>query len=337
MKRQILLVSLDKEMSKRIRDAVGTRDTRYHTAATQREALETARTVVPSLVVVSEEFAGCNAFDLCDTIKQELGLKQVGFIAISPSAVGYDHSRSLLVGVDDMLEANASLETLSDHLLDVAETMEAIMPLSERPELKTADAEKEIADSPFITAESQYQSRDKESPFFELDGRAVISTETQQSSDNQFYHGFDNEPESAPPKIDEQDIDFYHGVKEAMTEEQTHGEVVEEPDSDDPLKAFYDDQDDELNAGVQRGLPRHPNTPPLKREVRLSVDMDTSLQGQLGRLAPLVTRMLLADIDDWLQSNLGMKIDEALRQKARKVFEPIVISTVDKALKNVME
>lgn len=337
MKRQILLVSLDKETSKRIRDAVGTRDTQYHAAATLREAINTVKTVEPSLVVVSEEFAGGNVFDLCDTIKQELGLKHVGFIAISPSSVGYDHSRSLLVGVDDMLEANVSLETLSDHLLDVAETMEAIMPLSERPELAAADEEEEIADSPFITEENQYQSRDKESPFFELDGRAVISTESPQANDNNFYHGFDGEPESESPRVSEENLDFYHGVKEAMNEEGTHGDVVEEPDYEDPLNAFYNDQEDELNAGVQRGLPRHPEAPPLAHEVRLSVDMDTSLQGQLGRLAPLVTRMLLADIDDWLQSNLGAKIDEALRQKARKVFEPIVISTVDKALKNVME
>ena len=293
MKRQILLVSLDKETSKRIRDAVGTRDTQYHAAATVREAIATVKTVEPSLVVVSEEFAGGNAFDLCDTIKQELGLKHVGFIAISPSSVGYDHSRSLLVGVDDMLEANVSLETLSDHLLDVAETMEAIMPLSERPdELESGEEEKEISDSLFITEENQYQSRDKESPFFELDGRAVISTDSPKSNDNQFYHGFDDGPESETPRVSEENLDFYHGVKEAMTEERTHGDVAEEPDYEDPLNAFYNDQEDEMNAGVQRGLPRHPEAPPLAREVRLSVDMDTSLQGQLGRLAPLVTRML---------------------------------------------
>jgi len=207
----------------------------------------------------------------------------------------------------------------------------------DRPEIASEEQEEEVANSPFITEESQYQSRDKESPFFELDGRAVISTDSKESTDNQFYHGFDDGSEAAPPRISEENLDFYHGVKEAMTEERTHGDVVEEPDYEDPLNAFYNDQEDEQNAGVQRGLPRHPEAPPLAREIRLSVDMDTSLQGQLGRLAPLVTRMLLADIDDWLQSNLGAKIDEALRQKARKVFEPIVISTVDKALKNVME
>ena len=70
------------------------------TAANGEEALETIRLEQPNLVFLDVMMPKKNGFDVCNTVKNELGLKHIHIVLLTAKGQEFDRQRGMEVGAD---------------------------------------------------------------------------------------------------------------------------------------------------------------------------------------------------------------------------------------------
>ena len=70
------------------------------TAANGEEALETIRLEQPNLVFLDVMMPKKNGFDVCNTVKNELGLKHIHIVLLTAKGQEFDRQRGMQVGAD---------------------------------------------------------------------------------------------------------------------------------------------------------------------------------------------------------------------------------------------
>jgi len=70
------------------------------TAANGEEALETIRVEQPNLVFLDVMMPKKNGFDVCNTVKNELGLKHIHIVLLTAKGQEFDRQRGMEVGAD---------------------------------------------------------------------------------------------------------------------------------------------------------------------------------------------------------------------------------------------
>jgi len=70
------------------------------TATNGEEALETIRSEEPNLVFLDVMMPKKNGFDVCDTVKNELGLKNIHIVLLTAKGQEFDRHRGQEVGAD---------------------------------------------------------------------------------------------------------------------------------------------------------------------------------------------------------------------------------------------
>jgi two-component system, OmpR family, alkaline phosphatase synthesis response regulator PhoP len=70
------------------------------TAANGEEALETIRQEQPNLVFLDVMMPKRNGFDVCNTVKNELGLKHIHIVLLTAKGQEFDRQRGMEVGAD---------------------------------------------------------------------------------------------------------------------------------------------------------------------------------------------------------------------------------------------
>jgi two-component system, OmpR family, alkaline phosphatase synthesis response regulator PhoP len=70
------------------------------TASNGEEALETIRNEQPDLVFLDVMMPKKNGFDVCDAVKNELGLSHIHIILLTAKGQEFDRKRGLEVGAD---------------------------------------------------------------------------------------------------------------------------------------------------------------------------------------------------------------------------------------------
>jgi len=70
------------------------------TAANGEEALETIRQELPNLVFLDVMMPKKNGFDVCNTVKNELGLKHIHIVLLTAKGQEFDRQRGMEVGAD---------------------------------------------------------------------------------------------------------------------------------------------------------------------------------------------------------------------------------------------
>ena len=70
------------------------------TACDGDEALETVRTEHPDLVLLDVMMPKKNGFDVCNAVKNELGLKHIHIILLTAKGQEFDRQRGIEVGAD---------------------------------------------------------------------------------------------------------------------------------------------------------------------------------------------------------------------------------------------
>jgi DNA-binding response OmpR family regulator len=70
------------------------------TASNGEEALETLREEQPNLVFLDVMMPKKNGFDVCNTVKNELGLKHIHIVLLTAKGQEFDRQRGMEVGAD---------------------------------------------------------------------------------------------------------------------------------------------------------------------------------------------------------------------------------------------
>ena len=70
------------------------------TASNGEEALETIREEQPNLVFLDVMMPKKNGFDVCNTVKNELGLKHIHIVLLTAKGQEFDRQRGMEVGAD---------------------------------------------------------------------------------------------------------------------------------------------------------------------------------------------------------------------------------------------
>jgi len=70
------------------------------TASNGEEALETIKTEKPNLVFLDVMMPKMNGFDVCRTVKNDLGLKNIYIVMLTAKGQEYDKQKGLEVGAD---------------------------------------------------------------------------------------------------------------------------------------------------------------------------------------------------------------------------------------------
>ena len=70
------------------------------TASNGEEALETIREEQPNLVFLDVMMPKKNGFDVCNTVKNELGLKHIHIVLLTAKGQEFDRQRGMQVGAD---------------------------------------------------------------------------------------------------------------------------------------------------------------------------------------------------------------------------------------------
>jgi two-component system, OmpR family, alkaline phosphatase synthesis response regulator PhoP len=71
-----------------------------YTASNGEEALETIRAEEPNLVFLDVMMPRKNGFDVCNTVKNEMGLSHIHIILLTAKGQEFDRQRGLEVGAD---------------------------------------------------------------------------------------------------------------------------------------------------------------------------------------------------------------------------------------------
>jgi len=335
MDRMIILVGLNDDQIERVREAVGTRQTRYQIVRTQKEALDAVESIEPSVVIVAEKLPDGNGFDVCEQIKQVRYLNHVGVLIITESTETYDHSRSVLAGVDNFFEDHASLDLISDRVLEVADQKEALMPLEKRGSEEVADQAQ--TDDLYMQEANQYSPSDEEAkkPFLDYGGRAVTAdVEGSGQEKSEIYHGFDGNEEAKADDL-ENDPSVYHSLK------ANHDTATNKGDDFDPLASFFNDDEEKETGGVSHGLPADAESKNFLNRKHTkpeqAVVLNPQLHGNIATLGPQIAETLTRNIEDWLDTMMGRKVDDSIREQVRQVIHPLIIKAVDSAIRGVID
>lgn len=73
------------------------------TASNGEEALDTIQAEQPNLVFLDVMMPKKNGFDVCDTVKNQLGLKQIHIILLTAKGQEFDRQRGQEVGADQYM------------------------------------------------------------------------------------------------------------------------------------------------------------------------------------------------------------------------------------------
>lgn len=344
MKRQIILVGLSEEMSARIREAVGTHKTIYHRSENQRDTFTLVDRLEPSVVITGEFLPDGDGYSLCEVIKQRQYRNHVGVLIITAFAKEFDRSRSVLVGVDDYLEADSSTELLSDRILALAEEMEEILPLKSRPaategqevEQEPADEIKKDENIMFSATQFEHDNEEKVT-FYNIDGRTVDTAKVQSLEDSGIFHGYGNEEQAKSEELD-RDPKVYHGVADATDVTEDIKKSTSRDDYIDPVDEFFADKEESGTSKLQNALPLPVGSKPLIDMKNLSTlpTLNVMLHGHLGALGPRISENITCHLENWVEDNLGRRVDDMMRQEIRKTIAPLVIRVVDQAVKDAV-
>lgn len=68
-----------------------------------KDAIESIRTEKPNLVILDVMMPGVDGFDVCNTIKNELGMKDVYILMLSADGQEFNKQKSIDVGTDGFM------------------------------------------------------------------------------------------------------------------------------------------------------------------------------------------------------------------------------------------
>ncbi len=68
-----------------------------------KDAIESIRTEKPNLVILDVMMPGMDGFDVCNTIKNELGMKDVYILMLSADGQEFNKQKSIDVGTDGFM------------------------------------------------------------------------------------------------------------------------------------------------------------------------------------------------------------------------------------------
>ena len=67
------------------------------------EAIEIVRTEKPDLIILDVMMPGMNGFEVCDIVKNELGMKEVYILMLTANVQGFDKQKYKDVGADNFM------------------------------------------------------------------------------------------------------------------------------------------------------------------------------------------------------------------------------------------
>ncbi len=67
------------------------------------DAIESIRTEKPELVILDVMMSGMDGFEVCNTIKNELGMKDVYVLMLTADGQEFNRQKSKVVGTDDFM------------------------------------------------------------------------------------------------------------------------------------------------------------------------------------------------------------------------------------------
>ena len=68
-----------------------------------KDAIESIRTEKPGLVIIDVMMPGMDGFEVCNTIKNELGMKDIYVLMLTADGQGFNKQKSKDVGTDDFM------------------------------------------------------------------------------------------------------------------------------------------------------------------------------------------------------------------------------------------
>ncbi len=331
-RRHLVLVGLKTDMVNRIRNAVGTHGTEYHVAKDQFEALGLVEKFEPSVVITAERLLDGDAFMLCERIKKDQRNRGVAVVVLTLPGTAYNHGKGALAGVDYNLESSAQEDLLSDAILDLAEKTEKSYPLYARRGNRMADAPSAYNDaSELILSDRQYDAEKRET-FFQVNPKSIETREGNGTGPGlNLYHGFGDEEPANPPAV-EPDPLITHGIAEETNEERENERELDN-EYKDPIDDFFSGQDDAVAGGLPKSLAPRSDFSHLAAKRTTPLRVSSPLQSGVAAIGPQVADEITRAIDDWLRTVLGRKVDEALLIEGRNTLSPLVLRTVDRAIR----
>ena len=83
------------------------------------EAIEIVRTEKPDLIILDVMMPGMNGFDVCNTIKNEFGMKDIYVLMLTADGQKLNKQKSKDVGADDFLTKPFSPDELAEKVAQI--------------------------------------------------------------------------------------------------------------------------------------------------------------------------------------------------------------------------
>lgn len=109
--RRILIVD-DALMFRELETLFLGRSGHVYTACDGHEALDTARRIVPDVIVTDMSMPGMDGDELCTRVKNDPDLRRIPVVVVTGGALPEEHERAVRAGADDVLEKPVSRVTL---------------------------------------------------------------------------------------------------------------------------------------------------------------------------------------------------------------------------------
>ena len=83
------------------------------------DAIESVRTDKPELIILDVMMPGMNGFDVCNTIKNEFGMKDIYVLMLTADGQKLNKQKSKDVGADDLLTKPFSPDELAEKVAQI--------------------------------------------------------------------------------------------------------------------------------------------------------------------------------------------------------------------------
>jgi twitching motility two-component system response regulator PilG len=333
-KRHLVLVGLSRDAAKSIREAVGTHGTVYHVAANPLEAMRLVDEIEPSVVLSAEDLSDGDGFDLCEKIKKGARAQSIGFMILTSSAASYNHGKGMLAGVDRYLETSAPEDILSEAVLELAEKTEKQQPLYARRGNQAADAPSEKKDTSELILSNQQYDQGQKATFYNVNAKTLDARAGESTPGSPLYHGYGDDESATAMKV-EHDPLITHGIDDLVPETEPVETATSKEAYADPLDVFFADEEETSVGGLPKSLAPTADLSHLavKKAPPPDLAVASVVQDNVSRMGPQIAELVTRGVDDWLQSVMGRRVDEALRSDARKTLSALILRTVDQAIR----
>jgi len=84
-----------------------------------KDAIESIRTEKPNLVILDVMMPGMDGFDVCNTIKNELGMKDVYILMLSADGQEFNKQKSIDVGTDGFMTKPFDPDEIAEKVAEI--------------------------------------------------------------------------------------------------------------------------------------------------------------------------------------------------------------------------